>query len=166
LQLTLGQAISRAERMDYSIQKAIELGVNAIQPLETERSLTGMAAQREQKKLRHWQQVACGAAEQCGRDRVPPVSTPMALEQWLAAISASSMKLLLDPQATQGLRDLERSTEICLLSGPEGGLSPREIEQARSAGFIGVRLGSRVLRTETAAVAGIAALQTLWGDLG
>lgn len=162
LQLLLGQAISRAERMDYTIQKAVELGVSAIQPLETERSL---ASQREQKKLRHWQEISRSAAEQCGRDRVPPVHVPLSLDAWCDSLAASCQKLLLDPQATQGLRGLDRGIDLCLLSGPEGGLSEGEIERVKSVGFIGVKLGPRILRTETAALAAIAALQTLWGDL-
>lgn len=180
LRLTLGQAISRGERMDYTIQKAVELGVSVIQPLQTERSLAGLESQRRQKKLHHWQEIARGAAEQSGRDRVPPVAVPVPLERWLDSLAfrrgtvadatvfprEARINLLLDPQANRGLRDLDRSADLCLLSGPEGGLSTAELERAKQAGFVGIRLGPRVLRTETAAIACLAALQTLWGDLG
>lgn len=166
LRITLGQAISRGERMDYTIQKAVELGVQNIQPLDTERSLVRLDTERLNKKLRHWQEIACSAAEQSGRESVPRVHAVLPLSAWFAALGGNRSKLVLDPQATQGLTALSAASEVCLLAGPEGGLSDPEVLAAVNAGFTGIRLGPRILRTETAAVACLAALQTLWGDLG
>ncbi len=166
LRITLGQAVSRGERMDYTLQKAVELGVQAIQPLDTLHSQARPDAPRLDRKLRHWREVVRAAAEQSGRERVPAVHPPLALADWLASLASPWQKLLLDPGAGQGLTALAQSADICLLSGPEGGLSEAEMALARQSGFIGVRLGPRILRTETAAVACLAALQVLWGDLG
>jgi 16S rRNA (uracil1498-N3)-methyltransferase len=166
LRITLGQAVSRGERMDYTLQKAVELGVQAIQPLDTERSLARTDATRQDKKLRHWREVVQAAARQSGRECLPAVQPVLPLAQWLAALPAGGLKLLLDPQAETGLASLSPAAEAWLLSGPEGGLSAREVEAAAQSGFTGIRLGPRILRTETAAVACLAALQTLWGDLG
>jgi 16S rRNA (uracil1498-N3)-methyltransferase len=166
LRITLGQAVSRGERMDYTLQKAVELGVQAIQPLDTEHSQARPGAARLDKKLRHWREVARAAAEQSGRERVPEVYPPLPLAAWLATLPAPALKLLLDPGASQGLAALAPAADLCLLSGPEGGLSEAERALARQRGFTGIRLGPRILRTETAAVACLAALQTLWGDLG
>jgi 16S rRNA (uracil1498-N3)-methyltransferase len=166
LRITLGQAISRGERMDYTLQKAVELGVQSIQPLDTEHSQARLEPARLDRKLRHWREVARAATEQSGRERVPEVHPPLALAAWLAALPPAPLKLLLDPDAGQGLAALAPSADICLLSGPEGGLSTDEMARARQAGFTAIRLGPRILRTETAAVACLAALQALWGDLG
>lgn len=165
LRILLAQAISRGERMDYTIQKAVELGVNAIQPLETERSQGRMDTVRQAKKLRHWQDIARSATEQCGRDRVPEVRPVLALADWLCLQLPATLKLLLDPRAQHSLRTLAPSQDICLLSGPEGGLSEAELGAAIGRGFSAIRLGPRILRTETAAVACLAALQFQWGDL-
>jgi 16S rRNA (uracil1498-N3)-methyltransferase len=165
LVVELAQGISRGERMDYSIQKAVELGVCAIQPLHTERSLARLEAGRHARKQAHWREVARSASEQSGRERVPLVADSLALAQWLQATALPATRLLLDPDGGCGLREIRPQGGICLLAGPEGGLSDTEIGQARAAGFIGVRLGPRVLRTETAGVAALAALQVLWGDL-
>lgn len=165
LQILLGQAISRGERMDYTIQKAVELGVQQIQPLETERSQGRMDATRQAKKLRHWQDIARSAAEQSGRERVPDVLSVRVLADWLRELPALGLKLLLDPQAQHKLKVLPVSSAICLLSGPEGGLSDSEITAAVESGFTAIKFGPRILRTETAAVACLAALQFQWGDL-
>jgi 16S rRNA (uracil1498-N3)-methyltransferase len=167
LEVTLAQGISSGDRMDYTIQKAVELGVYAIQPLTTERSVVRLDAARAAKRIAHWRSVAIAACEQCGRNRVPEIAPVSTLTGWLgSAVSPASLRLTLSPHAPARLAALERDdmAQIILLVGPEGGLAPREEDDALTAGFIAVRLGPRVLRTETAAVAALAALQTLWGD--
>jgi 16S rRNA (uracil1498-N3)-methyltransferase len=155
--------------MDYTVQKAVELGVAAIQPLETTRSVVRLEGVRAQKRLAHWRAIAIAACEQCGRNRVPEVAPVMALRDWLGRIEASpgrALRLLLTPRAEASLRELSRPTAaVTLLAGPEGGLAPEEEQDAGRAGFTRVRIGPRVLRTETAAVAALAAMQALWGDL-
>ncbi len=165
LQLTLAQGISRGERMDYTLQKAVELGVNHIVPLAAERSVVQLDAARAETRLRHWQGVIIAACEQCGRSRLPSIDPPQPPAQWLAQ-PPSGLGLILDPRAHNGLPQLPRSDQVVLLIGPEGGWAPEELEAALQAGYQGVRLGPRILRTETAAVTALAALQTLWGDLG
>jgi 16S rRNA (uracil1498-N3)-methyltransferase len=166
--VTLAQAVSSGERMDYTIQKAVELGIAAIQPLEARRSVVRLSADRAQRRVAHWQAVAIAACEQCGRNRVPPVLPLMQLDEFLAGCGArrdGERRVLLSPRTSRGLRDLERPTgAIVMLAGPEGGLSPEEERVAEQTGFLPVRLGPRVLRTETAAVAALAAMQALWGD--
>ncbi len=168
LAVTLAQAVSSGERMDYTIQKAVELGVAAIQPLEARRSVVRLSADRAQKRLAHWQAVAIAACEQCGRNRVPRVLPLMQLDEFLAGCGGrqdGERRVLLSPRSARGLRDLERPAgAIVMLAGPEGGFSPEEEGAAEQAGFLPVRLGPRVLRTETAAVAALAAMQALWGD--
>lgn len=167
LAVTLAQAISSADRMDYTIQKAVELGVMRIQPLESSRSIVRLDPVRAAKRGAHWQAVAVAACEQCGRNRVPEVAPVLPLPAWLgrAAAQAGVPRLLLSPRAQANLRDLPPPPrEVLLLAGPEGGLSPHEQDDAQSAGFTPVKLGPRVLRTETAAVAALAAMQVLWGD--
>ncbi len=168
LRITLAQGISRGEKMDYTLQKAVELGVTAIQPLFTERSGVQLNGERLARKVQHWQGIVIGACEQCGRHRLPELREPVALMGGLTPLTAKpGLGLLLDPQAEQGLRGLPPpSGSITLLIGSEGGLSPGELARARSVGFIGVRLGPRILRTETAGVAALAAIQALWGDCG
>ena len=165
LQLTLAQGISRGERMDTSIQKATELGVTAIQPLFTQYCEVKLEDDdKVNKRMAHWQQVIVSACEQSGRTVVPQLYAPMALNEWL---ETKPQGLVLDPYEGQHLRDLlpERfNHNQCLLVGPEGGLSDREVEQVLAAGMNGVRLGARILRTETAGPAAIAALQSLFGD--
>jgi 16S rRNA (uracil1498-N3)-methyltransferase len=166
--VTLAQAVSSGERMDYTIQKAVELGVAAIQPLEARRSVVRLSADRAQKRLTHWQAVAIATCEQCGRNRVPRVLPLMQFDEFLAGHAAhrdGERRVLLSPRSARGLRDLERpGGAIVILAGPEGGFSPEEERAAEQAGFLPVRLGPRVLRTETAAVAALAAMQALWGD--
>jgi 16S rRNA (uracil1498-N3)-methyltransferase len=165
LEVTLAQGISSGERMDYTIQKAVELGVSAIQPLATERSVVRLGAERAAKRLAHWQGVVVAACEQCGRNRVPQVLPVAPLATWLGSMSANALRFTLTPGAARRLRELGRpAAPIVLLAGPEGGLSAREHDDAVAAGFTPIRLGPRVLRTETAAVAALAAMQTLWGD--
>ncbi|MGH8621036.1 MAG: 16S rRNA (uracil(1498)-N(3))-methyltransferase [Burkholderiales bacterium] len=166
--VTLAQAVSSGERMDYTIQKAVELGVAAIEPLEASRSIVRLSAERAQRRVAHWQAVAIAACEQCGRNRVPRVLPLTRLEAFLARRTVcqdGERRLLLSPRSVRGLRELERPAgAIVILSGPEGGFSPEEEHAAERTGFLPVRLGPRVLRTETAAVAALAAIQALWGD--
>ena len=165
LAVTLAQGISSGERMDYTIQKAVELGVRTIQPLAVERSVVRLTAERAAKRVAHWQAIAIAACEQSGRNVVPDVLPVAAYTSWLATTGPSDVRLTLSPSASSRLRSLARpAAPVVLLIGPEGGLAPRELEDAATAGFESVRLGPRVLRTETAALAALAAMQTLWGD--
>ncbi|MBI3772235.1 MAG: 16S rRNA (uracil(1498)-N(3))-methyltransferase [Gammaproteobacteria bacterium] len=166
LNISLGQCISRGEKMDYTIQKAVELGVTAITPLFSERCGVRLDTERMERKLEHWQSIVVGACEQSGRNRVPMVHPPQALTDWLATCPPG-LRLVLSPTATATLHDLATpNAPLSLLLGPEGGLTNAEIDTAIKSGFSGIRLGPRVLRTETAAVATLSAIQTLWGDLG
>lgn len=165
LRIALAQGISRGEKMDFTLQKAVELGVAVIQPLFTERGGVELAGERLARKLQHWRGVIIGACEQCGRSRLPELREPLALVEWLAGSVEPGTRLSLDPSADGRLRDLGPPTgALTLLIGPEGGLDPTEIARARAEGFTGVRLGPRVLRTETAGVAALGAVQALWGD--
>lgn len=165
LQITLAQAVSSGERMDYTIQKAVELGVGAIQPLMSERCVVRLSGERAQKRVAHWQAVVISACEQCGRNQVPQVAPVLSLRQWLESAAGMGMKLLLDPATGIRLKQLEQpGGAITVLAGPEGGLNAGEIDDVLRAGFSALCLGPRVLRTETAAVALLAAMQALWGD--
>jgi 16S rRNA (uracil1498-N3)-methyltransferase len=168
LHVVLAQALSSNEKMDWVIQKATELGVTEIQPVQTRRSMTKLAGERAEKRTQHWHGITIAACEQCGRNILPKVHAPQEFCSWITALGDTpGSKFILLPEAEATLRDQpEPQGKTTLLIGPEGGFSTDEIQAARQAGFIAVRLGARVLRTETAAVAGIAALQTLWGDLG
>ncbi|MEO6155534.1 MAG: RsmE family RNA methyltransferase, partial [Thermomonas sp.] len=123
---------------------------------------------RAEKRLAHWRGVVVSACEQCGRARVPCVAMPLALPHALTALAETGVRLMLDPDATTSLSQLTLavSDPVCLAVGPEGGWSPQDIAQLHAAGFSGVRLGPRMLRTETAGIAAIAALQAMYGDLG
>ncbi len=165
LAVTLVQSISSGERMDLTIQKAVELGVTRIVPVESARSVVRLDGERAAKRQQHWQQVAISACEQCGRNRIPEVRTISPLDAWLAAMEADTLRWILLPGADTALRDLPRPQKsVELLVGPEGGFTDDETGAARRAGYRPVRLGPRVLRTETAAPALLAALQALWGD--
>jgi 16S rRNA (uracil1498-N3)-methyltransferase len=164
LRIVLAQAVSTGERMDYTIQKAVELGVAAIQPVVTSRSVVRLDCERAARRVAHWQAVAVAACEQCGRNRVPPVAALLSFPRWLAA--GGGPGVLLSPRGALRLSDLPQpQSPLTLLAGPEGGFTPVEQEAAERAGFAAVRLGPRVLRTETAAVAALAVMQALWGDL-
>lgn len=164
LETHLGLGIARGERMDFAIQKAVELGVRSITPLFTERCVVRLTGDRRRQRWEHWRGIAVAACEQCGRNRPPQIEEPRPLDEWLA--TARGLKIFLDPEAPQGLRDLEfAGTEVSLLSGPEGGFGPTERERARAAGFLSLRLGPRILRAETAALAALTAIQAQWGDL-
>lgn len=173
LHITLLQGISSGDRMDYTIQKAVELGVTAIQPLSTERSVVKLTAERAQKRLEHWQNVAISACEQSGRAKIPKVANPINLTTWLGANKdedsgdedSDHARILLNPVGSIQLSALPKSTQnIQLLIGAEGGLSQAEIDLATHHGFQSITLGPRILRTETAALTAIAALQTILGD--
>lgn len=166
LRVILVQGVSRGDKMDYTLQKAVELGVAAIQPVFAERGGVGLSGERLERKIQHWQGIVIGACQQCGRNRLPELRQPASLTTWLAQPAPEpGLRLLLDPQADSGLRGLQPPTgAVTLLIGPEGGLSPAEIVQAQQQGFTGIRLGPRILRTETAGLAALAALQALWGD--
>jgi 16S rRNA (uracil1498-N3)-methyltransferase len=167
LQVSLAQGISRGERMDYTVQKAVELGVAAILPVLTERSVVKLTADSAAKKREHWQAVVTSACEQSGRVKVPPVALPESFGHFLDKQRGSELKLLLDPLAESGLDGLPKPPEgkVILLVGPEGGLSENERELAKRMGFEGLRLGPRILRTETAALVALSLLQSQWGDL-
>lgn len=162
LRVHLGQGLSRGERMDWAIQKATELGVTELTPLFTERCEVRLSEERGDKRLAHWRQVAISACEQCGRSVIPVIHPPQSLTQWHSEVQAE-LKLLLHPVANP-LQAHARPASLALLIGPEGGLSDQEIQQAQSSGFASLRLGPRVLRTETAPVVALSLAQQLWGD--
>jgi 16S rRNA (uracil1498-N3)-methyltransferase len=164
----LAQAVSSGERMDYTVQKVVELGAARIEPLMSSRCVVRLTGERAVKRAAHWRAVAVAACEQCGRNRVPEIAPVTAFRDWLGRQSGTDERgrLLLAPHTGVRLRDVIRPAGmLTLLVGPEGGFSPEEEDAARRVGFNPVRLGPRVLRTETAAVAALAALQALWGDL-
>lgn len=163
LQTILGLGLSRGERMDIAIQKSTELGVSEIVPLFTAFSEVKLQGERLQKKLRHWQQVAISACEQSGRNRIPKIHLPVDYSSWCKSLECE-LKLIFEPNGNSALPNQEKPTEVALLIGPEGGLSDQEIKHATSTGFQAVRLGPRILRTETAPIAALTSLQLLWGD--
>jgi 16S rRNA (uracil1498-N3)-methyltransferase len=164
LAITLVQALQAGEKMDYTIQKAVELGVAAIAPVEGRRSVTRLSGERAGKRVAHWQGVAASACEQCGRNQVPGVAPVEALDRWLGRPAEGDLRLMLAPGAEVALADLPPARTVQLLVGAEGGFDPQEIIAAQQVGFRAVRLGPRILRTETAGLAAMAAMQTLWGD--
>jgi len=164
LAITLLQGIASADKMDWIIQKAVELGVGRIVPLATERTVLKLSEERAEKRLRHWQNVIVSACEQCGRNRLPELLPPAPLHAQLA-LRSEAARILLSPRAEPRLASLARpQSGVELLIGPEGGLSEREVHTALAAGYAAVNLGPRVLRTETAGIAAISAMQALWGD--
>jgi len=165
LAIHFGQVISRGDKMEFTIQKSVELGVTVITPLFSERCGVKLSGERLDKKLEQWQKIAISACEQCGRNRIPEIRPALELAAWLAEPTAE-LKLNLHPRAPYSINTLpEPSHGIRLLIGPEGGLSAAEIEQAREHGFADMLLGPRVLRTETAGLTAITALQCRFGDL-
>ncbi len=164
LEIILAQGVSRGERMDYALQKAVELGVSRIVPLFTTRCNVRLAGERLARRLTHWQGVVIHACEQCGRSRLPRLDAPTPLTAWTPP---AGLRLVLAPGAEAGPAGLAPpGGPVVLAIGPEGGLSGDEVQHLVRQGFHPLRLGPRILRTETAAVAALAALQTLWGDLG
>lgn len=165
LQLVLVQGLAAADKMDWIIQKAVELGVFAVQPLAADRSVLKLAGERADKRLAHWQAVAVAACEQCGRNRVPQIAPLLTMAQYLAQ-SPGVERRLLDPRASMALLEAGRPSGVVhLLIGPEGGWSEAELQLAERAGSRPLRFGPRVLRTETAGLAALAAMQACWGDL-
>ncbi|OKB64316.1 16S rRNA (uracil(1498)-N(3))-methyltransferase [Serratia marcescens] len=166
LNLHLGQVISRGEKMEFTIQKSIELGVNVITPLFSERCGVKLDGERLAKKIQQWQKIAIAACEQCGRNRIPEIREAMSLEAWCAE-QDGSLKLNLHPRASHSINTLPQPVDrVRLLIGPEGGLSADEIAMTTGHGFTDILLGPRVLRTETTALTAITALQVRFGDLG
>jgi 16S rRNA (uracil1498-N3)-methyltransferase len=165
LHITLAQCLSAGDRMDMTLQKATELGVAAIVPLISKRSVVRLSEERAERRLEHWRNIVIAACEQSGRNRVPQVHPVTDLLPWLSR-PPTGMCLQLDPQAGLGTTSLPTGAPeaITLLIGPEGGLAPDEREFAKRGGFLPMRLGPRTLRTETAPLATLAVLQTLWGD--
>lgn len=164
LRVMLAQGISSGERMDYTLQKAVELGIAGIQPLATKRSVVKLAGERSERRVAHWQGVVASACEQCGRNFLPPVSQPLALANWLGS-RAPGRLLFLSPAAELRFADLPTPDGAdTLVAGPEGGFEADELAALDAARALPVRLGPRVLRTETAALAALATMQALWGD--
>ncbi|MDQ3228660.1 MAG: 16S rRNA (uracil(1498)-N(3))-methyltransferase [Pseudomonadota bacterium] len=167
LRITLLQGIARGEKMDLIVQKATELGVHAIVPVISERSEVKLDAQRAQKRHAHWRGVVIAACEQSGRTRIPDLTIPQSLQSAASAVASDMLKLTLDPGGQNAIANLsiDQTRGLVIAIGPEGGWSPRDRQLLQSAGFIGLRLGPRILRTETAGLAAISALQARLGDL-
>jgi len=167
LSLTLVQAISKAEHFDLTIQKAVELGVQTIVPVMTERSAQ-LNSEKADKREQRWRRIIISACEQCGRNRLPELHSVISLENWLAQ-SQDGARFVLSPTAQKNLHDVlekqEKMDAVTLLVGAEGGLSDSEMQNIISVGYQDIRLGSRILRTETAAISALAICQFLWGDL-
>ena len=166
LAVTLVQGVSSGERMDFTVQKATELGVAAVQPVIAARSVGRLAGERADLKRAHWRRVAVAACEQCGRNRIPEVHPVLALAAYCRQAGAEGARLLLSPQSRLGLREAAGRIDgaVALAAGPEAGFEAAEEAALAAAGFTPVRLGPRVLRTETAALAALAALNALAGD--
>jgi 16S rRNA (uracil1498-N3)-methyltransferase len=169
IELVLAQAVSSGDRMDFTLQKSVELGVGSIQPISAERSIVRLSAERAARRVEHWRNLVISACEQCGRNRIPHVAAPMKLQEWLGQMAAKAapeeLRLLLSPDAQVSIRTLlPGAGRIALLAGPEGGFSASEIAAATARDFLPIRLGPRILRTETAALAALAAIQALQGD--
>lgn len=166
LDIHLGQVISRGEKMEFTIQKSVELGVNQITPLLSERCGVKLDSDRLDKKVLQWQKIVISACEQCGRNRIPTINPVMKLDAWCESLG-EGLKLNLHPKAEHGVNQLPAEhRKINLLIGPEGGLSDSEIAMTHQHHFTDILLGPRVLRTETAALTVITALQVRFGDLG
>ncbi len=167
LRIVLLQALARGDKMDWILQKATELGVVAIVPVASERSEVKLDGERSGKRAAHWHSVVVSACEQSGRATIPSVAMPSSLAQAMPTLPEQSLRLLLQPDAALGSSDIDVSCSraLVLAIGPEGGWSPRDIAVLTAAGFAGIRLGPRILRTETAGIAAIAMLQSRFGDL-
>lgn len=163
LAITLAQGISRGERMDYTIQKAVELGVTRIAPIITDRTTVKLDETRAEKRLEHWRRILINACEQSGRNQLPVLLPIVSLDTWLGEPPEGSA-LLLRGDARQSITHIAHCRNVTLLIGPEGGMSAAEVDAAEDAGYLAVRMGPRILRTETAALAAIAALQAMHGD--
>lgn len=165
LDLTLAQGIARGEKMDMILQKATELGVRHIVPLITARTEVKLDAERSGRRMAHWRAIIAGACEQSGRAHLPSLAEPLRLPEWAAQLDESvGLRLALDPDGRFSPRDLPSLSAAVLVVGPEGGLSDQDMSQLGQSGFQGLRLGPRILRTETAGLAAIAAMQVMHGD--
>ena len=163
LKISLYQGISKGDHMDTTIQKAVELGVTEIIPLICERTVVNLKADRLDKKMRHWNGIITSACEQSGRNQLLELHTPVKYKQ--ISLSENQQGFILQPESPHSMLDSEASNSVAIIIGPEGGFTDNEIEQAIDKGFKAVKFGPRILRTETAAIAGISILQSLWGDL-
>lgn len=163
LDLTLVQAISSGERMDFTLQKSVELGVNKIVPILSERCVVKLSGERADKRIARWQEIVIGACEQCGRNTVPVVQPIVYFRDYLIC-KDERLHVLMSLNHTKSLSEIQSSRQIALMIGPEGGWTPAEEQMAFDSGCQAITLGKRVLRTETASLAVIAAMQTLWGD--
>lgn len=166
LAVMLAQGLPAADKMDWIVQKTVELGVAGIRPVVARRSVIRLSGERMERRVAHWQAVAVAACEQCGRNRVPGVAPLVDLPHFLSEEpKPGELRLMLDPAADRRLADLPRPAgPVTLLVGPEGGFEEGEIAAARLSGFQGIRVGPRILRTETAGLAVVAAMMALWGD--
>lgn len=165
LSVGLAQVVSAGERMEFTVQKAVELGAAWVQPLAAHRSKVRLTEERAERRIAHWQRIAEAACEQCGRNQVPVVRELLEFREWLGLGAAGTIRILLDPNAAQRLSEAgPLDADAVLLSGAESGFTAEELELAIARGFKAVRLGRRVLRTETAGLAALAAMQALWGD--
>jgi 16S rRNA (uracil1498-N3)-methyltransferase len=165
--VTLAQALPEGTKMDWIVEKAVELGAAAIQPIAAQRCVVKLSAERAAKKMEHWQGIIAAAAEQCGRNRVAHLASPVSLHDWLDQQNLHP-RILFSPRATQSLSDWARHhppQPVALLVGPEGGFSPQEEEAAIKAGMLALTIGPRVLRTETAGMAALSAINAIWGEL-
>ena len=170
IRLTLVQALQAGEKMDMTMQKAVELGVSRIVPVASRRSVVRLDGERALRRLEHWRGVVTSACEQCGRNQVPEVVPLVGLDRWLGQPAGDgALRLMLAPGAAQTLNDMAPPLpggDIELLIGAEGGLAPEEVAMAGAVGYRAIRLGPRILRTETAGLAALAAIECLWGDFG
>lgn len=165
LYVTLGLGIARGDKMDWSVQKAVELGVSRITPLVTERCVVQFKGEKKPQRWVHWQKIIQHAAEQSGRTYLPELGAIESLPDWISL--QQGLKVFLDPYAQTSFAELvPENSHVTLMTGPEGGFADHERELAKAAGFIPVRMGSRILRTETASIAALSAVQMLWGDFG
>lgn len=173
--ITLAQGVSRADRMDWTVQKSVELGVNNIIPVITARTVVNLKGEHKQRRVQHWRKVAISACEQCGRNYVPEVSSAVRFSDFVSQFTCAEfnnvLKLVLYHKAESGLSSVIKQRKdspgsVLLLVGPEGGLSEQEQQDCVKAGFIAVKMGPRILRTETAAIAAITLVQSTLGDLG
>lgn len=166
LHIALAQGMSSREKMDLTLQKATELGVSEVFPIVTQRSVIKLSDERADRRVEHWRGLVAAACEQCGRNKVPAIHGVERFDHWLGALPRTShdLRLLLSPSGSVRLKDIPQPTRVLLLVGPEGGLSSEERELAQGFSFQPVVLGPRILRTETAALASVAAMHALWGD--
>ncbi|MBU0654112.1 MAG: 16S rRNA (uracil(1498)-N(3))-methyltransferase [Gammaproteobacteria bacterium] len=166
IQLTLAQAIIKPDKMDFALQKAVELGVNTIQPLITQRSVVRVGKEKADKKSQHWEGIVVAACEQSGRTRLPQVLPPLTLDAWLES-ACTGTRLILAPGDFPHINALPKDlpAPITLLIGPEGGFTDEEVQQCLQAGMTAVSLGPRILRAETASLAALALLQHHYGDI-